>query len=364
MLRTHTCGEANASLVGKEITLCGWVHRRRDHGELTFIDLRDRYGITQVVAHAKENASAHAALGDARNEWVLRIRGTVRARPEGTRNTKLATGEIEVVGSEVTVLNESKTPPFYVNEETEVDETLRWKHRYVDLRREGSKELMGLRHGVADSIRRSLTERGFWEIETPTLIRSDPTGARDFIVPSRYYPGRFWALPQSPQQYKQILMVGGIDKYFQIAHCYRDEDPRADRVYEHTQLDLEMSFVERDDVMSTLEALYTEIFKRFAKKPLAQTPVPRLTYDEAIRRYGIDRPDLRFGMELVDLTDALRGTGFNAFRSVIDAGGAVRGLVVPAKADATRNEADGWQALAKTKGAKGLASFAFAGAEV
>src|SRR2546428_13753147 len=188
MLRTHTCGEANASLVGKEITLCGWVHRRRDHGELTFIDLRDRYGITQVVAHAKENVSAHAALGDARNEWVLRIRGTVRARPEGTKNTKLATGEIEVVASEVSVLNESKTPPFYVNEETEVDETLRWKHRYVDLRRGGAKELMRLRHEGVAFIRRDLTQRGFWEIETPTLIPSDPTGARGFIVPSRHYP--------------------------------------------------------------------------------------------------------------------------------------------------------------------------------
>ncbi|HEV2010229.1 MAG TPA: aspartate--tRNA ligase, partial [Candidatus Limnocylindria bacterium] len=198
----------------------------------------------------------------------------------------------------------------------------------------------------------------------PTMIRSDPTGARDFVVPSRYYPGKFWALPQSPQQFKQILMVGGIDKYFQIAHCYRDEDPRADRVYEHTQLDLEMSFVDREDVMSTLEALYTDIFRVFGRKPLAQTPVPRMTYEEAIRRYGIDRPDLRFGLELVDLTDVLRATAFNAFRSVIDSGGAVRGLVLPGKADATRKDIDAWQALAKTRGAKGLASFAFAGGEV
>jgi len=251
-----------------------------------------------------------------------------------------------------------------VNEETPVEETLRWKYRYVDLRREGPRELMRLRHEVVAFIRRYLTERDFWEIETPTLIRSDPTGARDFVVPSRYYPGKFWALPQSPQQYKQILMVAGIDKYFQIAHCYRDEDPRADRVYEHTQLDFEMSFVDREDVMSTLEALYTEIFTKFGRKPLAKTPVPRMTYEEAIRRYGIDRPDVRFAMELVDLTDALRGTGFNAFRSVIDAGGAVRGVLVPGKADATRKDIDGWQAIAKTKGAKGLASFAFAGAEV
>jgi aspartyl-tRNA synthetase len=347
---------------GTEVTLAGWVHRRRDLGGLTFIDLRDRYGITQIVAKAGE--PAHAALGAARSEWVLKVTGTVRERSKETVNPKLPTGGIEVAAASVEVLNEAKTPPFYVNEETPVEETLRWKYRYIDLRREGPKELMRLRHEVVAFIRQYLVARGFWEIETPTMIRSDPTGARDFIVPSRYYPGKFWALPQSPQQFKQILMVGGMDKYFQIAHCYRDEDPRADRVYEHTQLDLEMSFVEREDVMSTLEALYTEIFSAFGRKPLAKTPVPRLTYEEAIRRYGIDRPDLRFGMELVDLTDALRATGFNAFRSVIDSGGAVRGLVVPGRADATRKDIDGWQALATTKGAKGLASFAFAGGEV
>src|SRR2546422_10320846 len=308
MLRTHTCGEVRPSHTGKPVTLAGWVHTRRDHGELTFIDLRDRYGITQVVAHAKENPAAHATLGKARNEWVLRVRGRVRPRPEGTKNPKLPTGDVEVVANEVEVLNESKTPPFYVNEETEVEETLRWKYRYVDLRRERSRELIRLRHEVVDFIRGFMVERGFWEIETTDLIRSDPTGARDFVVPSRYYPGKFWALPQSPQQMKQILMVGGIDKYFQIAHCYRDEDPRADRVYEHTQLDFEMAFVEREDVMRELEGLYTEIFKKFGRKPLARTPVPRLTYEEALSRYGIDRPDLRFGMELRNLTEAVRKT--------------------------------------------------------
>ena len=362
MLRTHTCGELTSAAAGKQVTLAGWVHRRRDLGGLTFIDLRDRWGITQIVA--KSGDAVHDALGDVRNEWVLQVTGTVRERSAETVNQKLPTGGIEVAAEAVTVLNEAKTPPFYVNEETPVEETLRWKYRYVDLRREGPRELMRLRHEVVAFIRRYLTERDFWEIETPTLIRSDPTGARDFIVPSRYYPGKFWALPQSPQQYKQILMVAGIDKYFQIAHCYRDEDPRADRVYEHTQLDFEMAFVDREDVMSTLEGLYTEIFKKFARKPLAQTPVPRMTYAEAIRRFGSDRPDMRFAMELVDLTDALRGTAFNAFRSVMDAGGAVRGLVVPGKADASRKDIDGWQAIAKTKGAKGLASFAFAGAEV
>src|SRR5438874_2682584 len=364
MLRTHTCGEALASLAGKEVTLAGWVHTRRDHGELTFIDLRDRYGITQVVAHAKENAAAHAALGDARNEWVLRVRGTVRARPEGTKNPRLATGEVEVVATEVTVLNASKTPPFYVNEETEVDENLRWKYRYVDLRRERSRELMHLRHEVVDFIRNFMVERGFWEVETTDLIRSDPTGARDLVVPSRYYPGKFWALPQSPQQLKQILMVGGIDKYVQIARCFRDEDPRADRIYELTQLDVEMSFAEPDDVMSIVEECYTAVFERFAKKPLHRKPWPRITFDDAVRLYGSDRPDTRFAMELVDLTDAFRATSFAVFRDVIADGGAVRGIVVPGKAGATRKDIDGWTVVAKTKGAKGLVSFAIAGSEI
>src|SRR5258706_7341428 len=298
MLRTHTCGELLPAAAGKPVTLAGWVHRRRDLGGLTFIALRDRYGITKIVAKAGE--PAHDALGAVRSEWVIKVTGTVRERSKETVNLRLPTGGIELAAGAVEVINEAKTPPFYVNEETRVDENLRWKYRYIDLRREGPKELMRLRHEVVAYIRSHLTARGFWEIETPTMIRSDPTGARDFIVPSRYYPGKFWALPQSPQQFKQILMVGGIDKYFQIAHCYRDEDPRADRVYEHTQLDLEMSFVDREDVMSTMEALYTDIFKTFGRKPLAQTPVPRLTYEEAMARYGIDRPDLRFGLELVE----------------------------------------------------------------
>src|SRR5437879_1645541 len=361
MLRTHTCGDARVSLAGKEVTLAGWVHTRRDHGELTFIDLRDRYGITQVVAHAKENPAAHKALGKARNEWVLRVRGTVRPRPEGTKNPKLPTGEVEVAASEIEVLNESKTPPFYVNEETEVDENLRWKYRYVDLRRERSRELIRLRHEVVDFIRNFMVERGFWEVETTDLIRSDPTGARDLVVPSRYYPGKFWALPQSPQQLKQILMVGGLDRYFQIARCFRDEDPRADRTLEHSQLDIEMSFVEKTDVMALGEDLYTSIFQKFARKPLKQVPWPRLTFEEAMRRFGIDRPDLRFGMELVDLTEVFRASGFKVFRETIEQKGVVRGMVVPGKANATRKEIDDWTAIAKGKGAKGLAQFALAG---
>ncbi len=364
MLRTKTLGELRAADAGSTVTLAGWVHTRRDHGDVTFIDLRDRYGITQIVTHAKEQPDAHAALKDARNEWVLQVKGTVRARKEGTKNPKLATGDIEVVASAVTVLNESKTPPFYVNEETPVDENLRWKYRYVDLRRERSKDLMRLRHEVTNFIRNFFVERGFWEIETTMLIRSDPTGARDFVVPSRYYPGKAWALPQSPQQLKQILMVGGIDKYVQIARCFRDEDPRADRIYELTQLDVEMSFAEPTDVMSVLEACYTAVIEKFGKKPLDKKPWPRLTYEEAMRRFGSDRPDTRFAMEVVDLTDIFRGTGFAVFKDAIAEGGAVRAIVVPGKGDASRKDVDAWTAIAKTRGAKGLVSFAFAGPEV
>ena len=362
MLRTHTCGELTLAAAGKTVTLAGWVHRRRDLGGLTFIDLRDRYGITQIVA--KSGELAHDALGAVRSEWVLKVTGTVRERSAETVNAKLPTGAIELAPTEVVVLNEAKTPPFYVNDESAVDESLRWKYRYIDLRRERSRELIRLRSEVTNFIRTFFVERGFWEIETTTMIRSDPTGARDFVVPSRHYPGKFWALPQSPQQLKQILMVGGIDKYVQIARCFRDEDPRADRVYELTQLDVEMSFVEPNDIMSLAEECYTEVFRRFGRKPLKDTPWPRMTYAEAIRRFGIDRPDTRFAMELVDLTEGFRGTGFKAFGDAIAAGGAVRGLVIGGKADASRKEIDGWQEVAKTKGAKGLATFAFAGSEV
>jgi len=364
MLRTHTAGELRVGDNRKAVTLAGWVDRRRDHGDVTFIDLRDRYGKTQIVANAAEQPKAHAALKDVRSEWVLQVRGTVRPRPEGTRNAKLATGDVEVAAEEVVVLNEAKTPPFYVNEETPVDENLRWKYRYVDLRRERSKELMGLRSDMTNFIRTFFVERGFWEIETTMMIRSDPTGARDFVVPSRYYPGKFWALPQSPQQLKQILMVGGIDKYVQIARCFRDEDPRADRIYELTQLDVEMSFAEPGDVMSIVEECYTAVFERFGTKPLHKKPWPRLTYEDAMRRYGSDRPDTRFAMELVDLTEIFRGTGFAVFKDAIEQGGAVRALVVPGRADASRKDIDGWAAIAKTRGAKGLVSFAVGGSEV
>ncbi|HYK96990.1 MAG TPA: aspartate--tRNA ligase, partial [Candidatus Acidoferrales bacterium] len=245
-----------------------------------------------------------------------------------------------------------------------VEETLRWKYRYVDLRRERSRELMRLRSEVTNFIRTFFVERGFWEIETTMLIRSDPTGARDFVVPSRYYPGKFWALPQSPQQLKQILMVGGIDKYVQIARCFRDEDPRADRIYELTQLDVEMTFAEPNDVMDILEDCYTAVFEKFGKKPVHKKPWPRMTYEEAMRRFGSDRPDTRFGMELVDLTEVFRGTSFTVFQDVIADGGAIRAIVVKGKADASRKDVDGWTAIAKTRGAKGLVSWTFAGGDI
>jgi aspartyl-tRNA synthetase len=364
VLRTHTCGELRAVDTGKTVTLAGWVHRRRDHGDVTFVDIRDRYGITQIVANPREQKDAHAVLHDVRNEWVIQVKGAVRSRPEGTKNPKLATGDVEVVAREITVLNEAKTPPFYVNEETTVEENLRWKFRYVDLRRERPREIIRLRHEVTNFIRNFFVERGFWEIETTQMIRSDPTGARDFVVPSRYFPGKFWALPQAPQMLKQLLMVGGVDKYVQIARIFRDEDPRADRIYEATQLDLEMSFAEPGDVMDVVEACYTAVFERFARKPLRTKPLPRMTYDEAMRRYGTDRPDTRFAMELVDLTEAVRGTSFAVFKDATLQGGAVRAVVVPGKADASRKDIDGWTAVARTRGAKGLVSFAFRGSEV
>jgi aspartyl-tRNA synthetase len=364
MLRTKTLGELRLADVGSTVTLAGWVHTRRDSGGVIFIDLRDRYGITQIVAHSNENAAAHTALKDVRNEWVIQVTGQVRARKEGTKNPKLATGDVEVAATEIRILNEAKTPPFYVNEETPVEETLRWKYRYVDLRRERSKELMRLRSDVTNFIRTFFVERGFWEIETTMLIRSDPTGARDFVVPSRYYPGKFWALPQSPQQLKQILMVGGIDKYVQIARCFRDEDPRADRIYELTQLDVEMSFAEPKDVMGIVEACYTAVFEKFARKPINKTPFPRMTYDESMRRFGTDRPDTRFGMEVFDLADAFGKTTFNAFKDVLASGGAIRGIRVEGKADMSRKEIESLAPIAKTRGAKGLVSLAFAGSEV
>ena len=354
--RSHTCGELRAEHVGRRVTLAGWVHRRRDHGHLAFFDLRDRHGITQVVTSAEEAGEAHTAADAARSEWVVQVEGTVRRRPEGTTNAELETGDVEVAVDRFEVLNASRVPPFYINEEQPgLDESLRLKHRYLDLRRPPMQQRMLLRARLASAIRRSLEEEGFVEIETPLLIRSTPEGARDFVVPSRVQPGRFYALPQSPQQLKQLLMVAGYDRYYQLAHCMRDEDTRKDRGPEFTQVDIEMSFVTEEDVMATVERVVTRVAKEvLPHRPLLNEPFPRFTYAEAMDRYGSDKPDVRFGMELVDLTDAVRGVDFRVFTEPIAAGGAVRGICAPGCGDFSRKQLDGLTDVAKRHGAKGL----------
>jgi len=329
MLRTHTCGELRAKDEGQEVTLAGWVHRRRDHGGLIFIDLRDREGITQLVFDPRLSQEAHDIASQARAEYVLQVKGEVRRRPEGLANPALATGEIEVAAKSAVVLNEAKTPPFYISEEAPVDEALRLRYRYLDLRRRSMQEKLMLRHKVVNYIRRFLDERGFVEIETPILIKSTPEGARDYLVPSRLHPGSFYALPQSPQQLKQLLMVAGFDRYYQIARCFRDEAQRATRQPEFTQLDLEMSFVEQEDILQLIEELFTSIVEELTDKRIVEKPFPRLTYQEAVERYGTDKPDLRWGMELVDLTDLLAESGFQVFHAAIEAGGEVKGIRAP-----------------------------------
>ena len=354
--RTHTCGELRSDHVGERVTLAGWVHRRRDHGHLAFFDLRDRHGITQVVTHAEDAADAHAAAEPARSEWVVQIEGVVRSRPDGTTNTELATGAVEVAVDRFIVLNPSKVPPFYINEEQPgLDESLRLKHRYLDLRRPQMQARMLMRSRLASAIRKALEDDGFVEIETPTLIRSTPEGARDFVVPSRLRPGEFYALPQSPQILKQLLMVAGYDRYFQLAHAYRDEDMRGDRQPEHTQVDIEMSFVTEEDVLATVERMVTRVAREILpERPILSEPFPRLTYADAMDRYGSDKPDIRFGLELVDLTDAVRDVDFRVFSEPIAAGGAVFALTAPGCGDYTRKQLDELIDLAKRHGAKGL----------
>lgn len=363
MLKTHTCGQLRASDVGSQVTLAGWVHRRRDHGNLVFIDLRDRWGITQVVVNPQESSPAYEAATALRNEFVVRVRGTVRQRPEGLENPKMSTGEIEVVAHEVEILNEAKTPIFYVNEDTEVDEALRLRYRYLDLRRERMQRNMILRHEVVRFIREFLSARDFVEIETPILIKSTPEGARDYVVPSRLHPGCFYALPQSPQQLKQLLMVSGFERYFQIARCFRDEDQRADRQPEFTQLDVEISFVDRDDVMALTEELFAALVPAVSTKRVLHSPFPRFTYAEAMERYGSDKPDIRFGMTLIDLSAVLRETEFRVFANALAAGGQVKAIVAPGCADYTRRQLDELTEQAKGHGAKGLAWIALRAGE-
>lgn len=362
MFKTVSCGEISKKDVGKVVTLSGWVHRRRDHGSLTFIDLRDREGIVQVVFNPEITSGAHIDAAVLRNEWVIKVVGKVTLRPEGTDNPGLASGAIEVIAETLQVLNESKTPPFYVNDESvNIDELLRMKFRYIDLRRASMQKTMVVRHRVVRFIRDFLDRKRFLEVETPILIKSTPEGARDFLVPSRLYPGKFYALPQSPQQLKQLLMVSGVEKYFQIARCFRDEDPRADRVVEHTQLDLEMSFVEEEDILGLTEELYTALVDNLFPEKKVFQPFPRMTYAEAIRIYGTDKPDLRFGLEMSDLSKVAFETEFGVFHSVLDKGGLVKGFKVPGCAQYSRRQIDELTNFAVDKGAQGLVSISIQG---
>ncbi|GAB4494056.1 MAG: aspartate--tRNA ligase [Anaerolineales bacterium] len=357
MYRTHTCGELRPAQAGQTVTLAGWVHRQRDHGGVTFIDLRDRYGVVQVVADPAK-PEVHAAQ-EARSEWVLGVTGVVRCRPAGAENPHMATGEIEIEATHIEVLNPSKPLPFLINKDEDTEEAVRLKYRYLDLRRERMQRNMILRHQVVKFIRDYLSERGFLEIETPMLFKTTPEGARDYLVPSRLQPGMFYALPQSPQQLKQLLMVSGFDRYFQIARCLRDEDLRGDRQPEFTQLDLEMSFVERDDVLDVVEGLFTDMVKKILpEKRLLASPWPRLTYHEALERFGTDKPDLRFGLELYTLNNVFASTDFMVFQNVIKNGGVIKCLVAPGCAEYTRKEVDDLTTFAKEQGAKGLATLA------
>jgi aspartyl-tRNA synthetase len=352
--KTHSCGALTKKDVAATVTLMGWTNTRRDHGGLIFVDLRDRGGITQVVFNPETSAKAHELAHDIRSEFVLAVTGTVALRPGATVNPKLATGEIEVLVNELTVLNQAKTPPFMIEDETDVAESLRLKYRYLDLRRPSLQKTLMTRHQITRTVRQFLDSNGFIDIETPFLTKSTPEGARDYLVPSRVNPGMFFALPQSPQLFKQILMVAGFERYYQIVKCFRDEDLRADRQPEFTQIDLEMSFVEEDDVMSLMEELLIGIFKAVKGVELAR-PFPRLTYKDAMDRYGSDKPDTRFGLELKDVSDIAKASDFKVFLQAIEQGGMVKGFAAPGMAGLSRKDVDDLTNEAKVFGAKGLA---------
>lgn len=352
--RSHYCGELGVQDIGKGVTIMGWVHRRRDHGGLIFIDLRDREGIVQVVFNPDIDAEVHRKAHGLRGEYVLAIKGDVARRPPGTENPSIKTGDIEVQARALRVLNEATPPPFLVEDDTDAGETLRLRYRYLDLRRPILQRNLILRHRVCKVVRDYLTENGFLEVETPMLTKSTPEGARDYLVPSRLNPGHFYALPQSPQLFKQILMVAGLDRYFQIVRCFRDEDLRADRQPEFTQVDLEMSFVDMDDVMTLMEGLMVEVFKQVMGIELV-LPFPRLSYQEAICRYGLDNPDVRFGLELKEITNLVKASGFKVFRDAIVNGGVVKGINARGCAELSRKELDGLTQLVMSYGAKGLA---------
>ena len=354
--RTHSCGELRANNIGETVTLMGWVAKRRDFGELTFVDLRDRDGITQVVFNSQDAQEAHTKAKDLRGEFVIAVSGEVVSRAENTRNPRIATGDVEVHARELHLLNDARTPPFQLDASGEAlaAEDLRLKYRYLDLRRPQLQANLRLRHRVLSEIRRYMSGRGFTEIETPILIKSTPEGARDYIVPARVQPGKFFALPQSPQLFKQLCMIAGLDKYFQIAHCFRDEDLRADRQPEFTQLDVEMSFVNPEHIYDLIEGLFASVFKLIEVE--LPTPFPRFSFAEVMDRFGSDKPDLRInGLELKDLSPALEGTTFAPFASVLSAGGAIKGIVVPNGAGLSRKVLDELQEFVKRYGATALA---------
>src|SRR6266498_23331 len=360
MYKTHTCGELRGTHVGQQVTLAGWVHRRRDHGGVIFLDLRDRYGIVQVTVNPNLSKKTLDTVANVRMEWVLQVKGTVQKRPAGMENPRMQTGEVEVIAESIEVLNRAKTLPFVVSGENDLpDENTRLKYRYLDLRRERMARNLILRHNVVKFMRDFLDKQNFIEIETPILFKATPEGARDYLVPSRIYPGQFYALPQSPQQLKQLLMVAGMDRYFQIARCFRDEDLRSDRQPEFTQLDLEMSFVQRDDVLTLVEQLYTEMLPAVTPhKKLLSSPWPKFSYREVVEKYGSDKPDLRFGMELIDVSDIFAKSEFKVFQSAIETSGVVKCIVAPGCADYSRKEVDALTESAKSFGAKGLATLA------
>ena len=352
-MRTHACGELRAEHAGERVALCGWVWRRRDHGGVTFVDLRDREGLVQLVFHPEDAPEAHAAAQHLSSESVLRVSGEVRARPQGTVNPELPTGEVEIAVSELEVLAEAETPPFVIEDRIEASEELRLRYRYLDLRRPEMTKVLEMRHRINRIVRDEMESRGFREVETPLLGRSTPEGARDFMVPSRLWPGTFYALPQSPQQLKQLLMVAGQDRYYQIVRCLRDEQPRADRSFEFTQLDVEMSFVDEEDVFAVIEPLYARIVREIQGVEVP-TPFPRMTYDEMMDRYGSDKPDLRYGMELANVGEVFAGTGFRAFASVLDSDGLLKAFAAPGGAQLSRKELDELVQVAKSRGAAGV----------
>ncbi len=355
MLRSHTCGELRPEHVGQSVTLCGWVHRRRDHGGLIFIDLRDHYGITQVVIRPEQTDIFNAAER-VRSEWVLQVEGVVQKRQAGAEREDNPTGAIELDVNTLTALSESATPPFEIDQEKEINEELRLKYRFLDLRRPRMQEIMSKRDKLITHIREYMHRNEFTEVQTPILANSSPEGARDYLVPSRLHPGQFYALPQAPQQFKQLLMVAGLDRYFQIAPCFRDEDPRADRhPGEFYQLDLEMSFVEQEDVFKVTEPLMVELTHAFSDKKVMWDPFPRIKWRDALNTYGSDKPDLRFELKIQDVSDRVKQSGFSVFASAVEGGGVVKALVVPGGASFTRKDIDELTETAKVYGGKGLA---------